>query len=145
VRALPYGESLYQSARALTYGQEITDDKSGRVVARITQWADEARWLDELHEAPLRPRVIETLKRLRRVAQEAAVASESISKLNRSAALGRAVGSLTELIDDVEHTCPYPERPIVKKIAEGWRDMLALAAGQAGQQAITKPPPTGGP
>ena len=47
------------------------------------------------------PDALTTLSRLRAVAFEAAVAHESLSKLNRSAALNRALGELIRLLNDV--------------------------------------------
>lgn len=133
VRKLLHGKILYHSARALFNGLEQKD------LDDIATWAGENVWLENIDEEPLRPQAVQTLRRLRAIALEAAVARESLSKLNRSAALGRAVSALTELIGDVEQTCPYPEHPLVKDIAVQWRDVLSLAAGQAGQVAITRP------
>jgi hypothetical protein len=133
VRHLPYGEVLYQSAVALANAQRVEDLKAAAA------WVDTTQWMAVLKEEPLRLRTVTTLQRLRRVALEAQVAIESISKLNRSAALGRAVSTLTEMIADVKNTCPDPEWPIVKQIAEHWRDVLSKAAGEIGQIAITRP------
>jgi hypothetical protein len=133
VQELRHGKTLYQSARALFSGLEQKD------LDGIAVWAGENAWLENMDEEPLRPQAVETLRRLRAIAREAAVARESLSKLNRSAALGRAVSALTELLGDVAQTCPYPEHPLVKDIAVQWRDVLALAAGQAGQVVITRP------
>ncbi len=133
VRHLPHGDVLYQSAAALVEAQRVKDLKAAAI------WANETHWLATLKEEPLRPKTIATLQRLRGVALEAQVAVESISKLNRSAALGRAVSVLTEMIVDVEDTCPDAERPIAQQIVEQWRDVLSKAAGEVGQVAITKP------
>ncbi|MCI0646258.1 MAG: ATP-binding protein [Chloroflexi bacterium] len=130
---LPYGEVLYRSALALEAARQTKN------LTDIAGWAGETAWLVSLTEEPLRPQAVATLRRLRVAAMEAAVAIESVSKLNRSTALGRAGAALTELIQDVAETCPYPEWPIVKEIAEKWRDVLSLAAGEIGQQAITRP------
>jgi hypothetical protein len=133
MQCLPHGATLYQSVTALIEAQQAKDLKTAAA------WADGTSWLAKLQEEPLRPGAIATLRRLREVALEAQVAVESISKLNRSAALGRAVSTLTEMITDVKESCPDPEWPIVKEIAEQWRDVLSKAAGEIGQVAIIKP------
>lgn len=135
VRHLPNGETLYQSVVAIYSAKDAED------LQAIAAWEQTTHWLTALTEAPLRPRVIATLQRLRAVALEAHVAAESASKLNRTTALGRAVGALTALMDDVEQTCPYPEWPLIKETAQRWREILAKAGGEAGQQAITQPVP----
>lgn len=127
------GENLYQSAKALFEMREVKD------MSAIVNWAENSNWMEHLNKEPLRSREAQTLQRFRGIALEAAVASESVSKFSRTAALGRAVGALIELIIDIEYTHPYPEYPIVKEIAVQWRDMLSLASGQAGQIAITRP------
>jgi hypothetical protein len=132
-RHIPHGETLYQSTRALDLGRNVEN------LASILAWETETVWLNHLVEEPLRPQAIATLRRLHDAAREAGVAAASISKLNRNAALGRSVATLTELLDDLDQTCPELERPIVREIAAKWRDTLAREAGKAGQVAITKP------
>lgn len=142
-RHLPYGEELYHIAHLLNPAG-MCEDWQG-----IARWADTAQWLATPPDAPLRPDALKTLSRLRAVALEAAVAHESLSKLNRSAALNRALGELTRLLGDVAQTCPHPEREIVERIATRWRDLLGLAAGDIGQivviQAIDNPYAIGNP
>ncbi|MCA9876048.1 MAG: ATP-binding protein, partial [Anaerolineales bacterium] len=133
-RELPYGEILYKSMAALSAGPEV------RSLADVFQWAESTAWLaQDVAEEPLRPSVLATLNRLRTVAQEATIAYESISQLNRNAALGRAGATLAELIEDVEKTCAYPEWPLVKDIAEKWRTILAKAGGEIGEIVIQEP------
>ncbi len=43
------------------------------------------------------------------------------------------------MLDDLDTTCPELERPMVREIAMKWRNILALAGGKVGQQAITQP------
>ena len=133
VRNLPNGEELYQIAFLLANASECKDARA------IANWVSVSRWLMFPHDEPLRPAVLATLKRLRSIANEAGTAIKTASKLERSAAFGRAGGEVVRLINEVESTCPHPEREIVQKIAAQWRDVLALAAEQAGQIAIAKP------
>lgn len=131
-RHILHGETLYQITRALELGRKVDS------LQNIVIWEDETNWLEQPNENLLRPQAILTLRRLRQAAREAGVATASISQLNRSAALGRALAKLTELLDDLDQTCSELERPIVREIAEKWRNILAREAGQAGQIVITK-------
>ena len=131
-RCLPHGEELYHIAHLLNTAERCEDWQG------IARWADTTQWLAMPPDAPLRPDSLKILSRLRAVALEAAVAHESLSKLNRSAALNRALGELTRLLDDVAQTCPHPEREIVARIATRWRDLLGFAAGDIGQIVVTQ-------
>ena len=144
VRHLPYGETLYQSTIALNVAQCCVNFES------IVEWQVKNNWLTTMAKpvgnshptpiTPLRHATIATLERLRHISLEATVAQESVSLLNRSAALNRALSELALLVEDVEQSCPYPEWPLVKTIAQEWRDMiLAKTAGEIGSIAITKP------
>ncbi|MFZ6030667.1 MAG: ATP-binding protein [Chloroflexota bacterium] len=133
VRTLPYGEILYRSVLALMEARQVD------ALACIVAWGEQTAWLGQVTETPLRPQTIMTLESLRKAALEATVAAESISKLNRSAALGRAVAGLTQLLAAGEETCPELEWPIVQETAIKWREVLAMAAGEAGQIVITRP------
>ena len=144
VRHLPYGETLYQSAIALNVAQCCLNFES------IVEWQVNTSWLTTINrqtngenampESPLRVDTIATLDRLRHISLEATVAHQSVSLLNRSAALNRALSELAQLVEDVKRRCPYPEWPLVKVIAQEWRDMiLAKTAGEIGSISIMKP------
>jgi hypothetical protein len=133
IRHLPHGETLYQSALTLHSGLNANN------LTAITSFADSTNWLTKVEKQPLRPQVLASINRLRRAAEEADVAKVSLSKLNRIAALGRAIANLTTLIADAEETCPYPEWPTIKKIAKSWRDILAESAGEIDQIVVHKP------
>jgi hypothetical protein len=132
-RCLPHGEELYHIAQILNTAERCEDWQG------IARWADISQWLATQPDASLRPDALTTLNRLRAVALEAAVAHESLSKLNRSAALNRALGELTRLLGDIAQTCPHPEREIVARIATRWRDLLGVAASDIGQIVVTQP------
>jgi len=133
VRHLPHGETLYQSAFALHSGLNANN------LAAISTFAVNTDWLTMVEKQPLRPQVIVSLNRLHNTAQEANVAKASLSKLNQTAALNRAIANLTTLIADAEKTCPYPEWPIIKKIAQSWQGVLVEVAGKMGQIISHKP------
>jgi len=132
-RGLPDGEEVYQLAHLLATAQEGKDLKT------IAAFVETSRWLVSNPPSPLRPDALKALNRLRSVALGTAVANESISRLNRAAALNRALGELTQLLDDVHQTCPHPEREIVQQIAAQWRDALGRAAAEIGQIVVAKP------
>lgn len=133
VRHLDNGKILFQSAAAL---HEASQPET---LGQIAGLLPTLNWLTLPIEKPLRSAVIASLQQLYKVGLEANVANESISRLNRTAALGRAGAVLTEFIENVEQICPYPEWPIVKSIAESWRDILSLAAGEIGEMVIAEP------
>ncbi|MCP4424195.1 MAG: ATP-binding protein [Chloroflexi bacterium] len=133
IQTIPYGETLYQSVLSLHQGAQCDS------LTDVADWANQNRWLAATRAEILRPEAISALKHLHAIASEARVAEESISRLNRTAALGRAGAQLTELIEAGETVCPYPEWPIIQDIAESWRDTLSLAAGKFGEMAITSP------
>jgi hypothetical protein len=133
VRPLPGGEELYLIAVSLAVALEAQD------AAAVGQWLEASAGLVKLPKPNLRPAVVFTLRRLREVAAEADLAGHAVSPLMRSTALGRAVASLTQLLADVEATCPQPECAIVKTIAERWRDILARAGGQIAEQVLRQP------
>ncbi|MCK4451560.1 MAG: ATP-binding protein, partial [Anaerolineae bacterium] len=133
VRPLPGGEELYLIATSLAAALEAED------AAALGRWLEASTGLTELPEPYLRPAVVRTLHRLREVAAEADLAVHAVSPLMRSSAIGRAVAALTQLLADVEETCPQPECAIVKTVAERWRDVLASAGGQIGEEVLRQP------
>ena len=133
VRSLPGGEELYLITALLAVALGAED------AAAVGRWLEASAKLAELAEPHLRPAVVRTLRRLREVAQEADVAVHAVSPLMRSSSIGRAVAALTQLLADADETCPQPERAIVRTIAGQWRDVLAAAGGQIGQQVLRQP------
>lgn len=81
--------------------------------------------------------VVKIAQQLREVALEAAVARDSLSRLNRNAALSRAGAMLIHLLEDLDETHPELVRPVTRQIATQWRDILSKAGGEIGQLAIT--------
>ena len=133
VRSIPGGEELFLITVSLAVALEAQDG------AAVGHWLEASAGLVKLPKPHLRPAVVRTLHRLREVAAEADLAGHAVSPLMCSTALGRAVASLTQLLADVEETCPQPECAIVKTIAERWRDILARAGGQIAEQVLRQP------
>lgn len=132
-RHIPHGEIMYQIAQALDLGRQV------ETLAGLAVWESESIWLERDFEDPLRPEMIAVLRFLRAVSREASIATISYSKLNRSAALSRAVVALNELLNDLPLICPELERPLVQEIIQKWAAILTLEAGKAGQATITQP------
>ncbi|MFQ6059491.1 MAG: ATP-binding protein, partial [Anaerolineae bacterium] len=135
VQQLPHGAELFQIASSLSLALNAGD------MAGVADWVAASEGLQSLSEPPLRGQVLETLGRLRGVATEASRAHTSLSPLSRSTALGRATAELTRLVADADTTCPEPERGIVKGVAQRWRDILALAGGEIGEEVLRQPVP----
>jgi len=133
IRDLPGGQELVLISASLAMALETED------AATVGQWLEPSVGLTELPEPHLRSATVRTLRRLREVAAEADLAVHAVSPLMRSSAIGRAVAALTQLLADVGETCPQPEAAIVKTIAGQWRDVLARAGGQIGQQVLRQP------
>ncbi len=83
--------------------------------------------------------VVKLAQQLREVSLEAAVARDSLSRLNRNAALSRAGAMLTHLLENLDETHPELVRPVTRQIATQWRDILSKAGGEIGQLAISAP------
>ncbi len=132
-RRIRHGEIMYQTAQALDLGRQV------ETLAGLAVWESESVWLEQSLEESLRPEMIAVLRFLRTVALDASIATNSYSKLNRSAALNRAVVALTELLNDLQLICPKLERPIVYEIVQKWIALLAREAGKAGQAVIAQP------
>lgn len=105
----------------------------------IRQWGRDFADFRSSVKFNLRPAVLDTLHRLETVATEAELAERSSSPLMRSTAIGRAGARITELIADVKESCPQPEAAIVKEAATIWRDILAAAGGQIGEDVLRQP------
>lgn len=133
IRSLPGGEQLYRAVAALFQAMLCGD------MVAIAAWSDETAWLERASVEASESTVVALARQLRDVALEAAVARDSVSRLNRNAALSRAGAVLTHLLEDLEQSRPQLVWPIAREIATQWRDALSKAAGVIGQQAITKP------
>jgi len=137
VRQLPHGNILYHSTIVLHTA--YTCHSQADILRWLATFKSLQQALQQADQPPLRPKTINTLRRLHQIALEINIAEQSVSKLNRSAALNRALGELTTLIGEVEEICPFPEWPIVKTIAEQWREIIGHLAGQIGEQVLEQP------
>lgn len=133
VRALPGGEVLHDSIKALDAA--LTRDD----LTTIANWSEATSWMVMILATEVESIVVKVVRQLREVALEAAVARDSLSRLNRNAALSRAGAMLTHLLEDLDATYPELVRPVTRRIANQWRDVLSKAGGEIGQLAIDRP------
>ena len=133
VRHIPNGMELHDIPRAIAAAQVASSLDTVMVLASAYDW------LEALPDPELRSGTLKALRVLRQAAEEARVARHSVSILSRSAALGRANGLLTRLIETGEETCLQPEWPLIKKIAEQWRDIISKAGGVVGEEVLRQP------
>jgi hypothetical protein len=89
-------------------------------------------------EPLLRPVTWQTLTSLRSVVENANIIQRSRSAYLRSSALNRALGELTEILDNAD-TLPQAERGLIVDIAQTWRKALEGIAKEVGKISITKP------
>jgi hypothetical protein len=90
-------------------------------------------WLDALPEPPLRPTVLEALRRLGRVGAEIEVYCQSTGRVNQLAALARATDALDDLDEYVVAEVMVPEQTILRRIIRRWRRLVSEAGGEVGR------------
>lgn len=82
----------------------------------------------------LRPGTLRTLSALATIGSEVVTATEVMvadhadSSLNRSTILDGAAGRLNLFLETGGETCPHPEWPLLRAVAEGWRDIVIQAS-----------------
>jgi hypothetical protein len=135
VADLPGGKELYGIAQAIALGQNVLD------LPDLAEWEDLATWLDACLAAPLRPGTVAALRTLQAVAADARVAQHALAPLNRSTALNRAIAALTGLINTENTTCPEPEWPLIRGVAEKWHGIVSRAGGVIGDEVLRRPAP----
>jgi hypothetical protein len=133
VRHLPGGAALHRSAEALNAA--LADNN----LPAIADWASKTGWMAVTLVTEDESIIIKVLRQLREVALEAAIARDSLSRLNRNAAFGRAGAMLTHLLEDLDETYPELVRPVTRRIATQWRDILSKAGGEIGRLTVARP------
>ncbi|BAZ10653.1 ATPase [Calothrix sp. NIES-4071] len=126
VRSLLYGEEMYTLASTLTLFKEAKDIQT---IASI-----------QLPVFPqenlLRPTTWETLTSLSQVVENVRVLKQSYSKYQRSLALNRALGLLTNILNSPD-ILPEAERGLILDIAQTWKEALLQIASEVGEITIT--------
>ena len=133
LRAIPFGQELAEIARAIAGGGRVES------LADFGPWMDLTSGIEALPQESLLPATLETLEVLRSAAAEAAAAHRAHAPLNRAAALGRAADLLHRLVGSGDASCPGPEWPLIRDVAERWRDAVLRAGGEAGREVLREP------
>jgi hypothetical protein len=128
VRSLPYGEEMFTLAQILAtfhHAEEPTTIAALQIPA--------------FPEKPLlRPVTWEMIASLRRVVEDVQLVQGSVSRSAKAFALGRALGELTEILENA-NTLPQAEQSLIVDIAKTWQKALLQVAGEVGEISITKP------
>jgi AAA+ ATPase superfamily predicted ATPase len=128
VRSLLYGEEMYTLAQTLAVFHKVQKPAS---IAAIQ--------VPIFPQEPLlRPVTWKILTSLRRVIEDVQFVDHSVSHSARSLALNRALGELTNTLNQAE-TLPQAERGLIVDIAQTWKESLLQIAGEVGEISITKP------
>ena len=128
VRSLLYGEEMYTLAQTLTAFQKAQTSES---IAAIQ--------VPPFPQEPLlRPVTWKILASLRRVVEDVQFVERSVSRSARSLALNRALGELTNILNQA-HTLPQAEQGLIIDIAQTWKESLLQITGEVGEISITKP------
>ncbi|MBD2167893.1 ATP-binding protein [Calothrix membranacea FACHB-236] len=128
VRSLLYGEEIYTLAATLAAFHEAKELSSIAAfqIPLVPQ------------EPLLRPIIWKTITSLRRVVEDVQFVNRSVSRSARSLALNRALGELTNILNQAD-TLPQAEGGLIVDIAQNWKESLLQIAGEVGEVTITKP------
>ena len=127
VGSLPHAEEIFLLTQALAIFNEASDLAAIAFVQVPT-----------LPQKPLlRPATWETISRLHRVVQEAQILLRSLSHSARAFALSRALGELTNILDEA-NTLPKAEQWRIVYIAQIWRQAFLQVAGEVGKISIAE-------
>jgi hypothetical protein len=133
VKEIRHGPELHGIAKILVIGEAATD------IVSMIEWKQHVDWIDDLPDPELRPGTLQALRDLRAVAVDVTVAHHSEAPLNRSAALNRASARLKRLIETLPETCPFPEWPLLKGIADSWQKIVISVGGEVGEAVLREP------
>lgn len=127
VRSLLYGEEMY------TLALTLTDFKTAKDIKNIAS----IQLPTFPQENLLRPTTWKTLTFLSQVVENARVLEKSRSKYQRSLALNRALGLLTNILND-HNILPEAERGLILDITQAWKESLLQIASEVGEITITE-------
>ena len=128
VRSLPYGEEVFTLAHTLAIFQKA---KATNDIANIT--------ISDLpKENLLRPTSWHVINSLKRVIEDIKLIQHSASRNTKSLAYSRAIGELTEVIDN-KNNILEAERELIIDIAQTWKRSLEKIGKDIGNVTITQP------
>ncbi len=128
VRSLLYGEEMFTLAQTLV---AFHDAKEPATIAALQVPTFPK-------EALLRPATWKTIKSLDRVVEDVQIVQRSVSRSARAFALGRALGELTDILNN-DDALPQAEQGLIVNIAQTWQKALLQVAGEVGKIFINKP------
>ncbi|WP_026082487.1 AAA family ATPase [Mastigocladopsis repens] len=140
-KELAKAEEAFETVRSLLYGEEMF------TLAQTLAAFNKAKEPDAIatveippfpQEPLLRPVTWQTLTSLRCVVENAEIIQRSQSAYQRSSALNRALGELTEILDNPD-TLPQAERGLIVDIAQTWKTALERIAKDVGKISIIEP------
>jgi len=128
-----HGEEVYRSFQSIS---AFLDHKD---LAEISQASEKLTWMKSLPEPPLRPKVLEVLRRLGGIAQEISVYQHASSRGSQASALLRAYERLDKLGRFIESELHEPERKLLVAVVEQWRLIIASEGGKVGERELKEP------
>ncbi len=128
VRHLPHGEEMYHLANCLSAALHADQLNDSKLIEILTIPSSRL----------LRSDTWSTISRLRSTVDDAQLVYQSYSRSNRSLALNRALGKLTEIAQKIDRV-PQAERKLVASITESWQEKLLAIATDIGEITHTQP------
>jgi len=92
-----------------------------------------------IDDIAIRPAVLAALNRLRDIGAEIETSLAATSRVNRLAAIARAITALDQLKKDVEAETIAPERTLLQRIIRQWRSLAIEEGGKAVQLVWSEP------
>ncbi|BDA66289.1 hypothetical protein CAL7716_004550 [Calothrix sp. PCC 7716] len=128
VRCYLYGEEIYTLTEVLMMCNDV------KALSNISTLSLPAFPTEPL----LRPTTWQALHSFRRIINNTQIIQNATSRAARAFALNRAIGEVTQIIDNAD-TLPEAERGLIVDIAQNWKTALERQAREVGQIEITKP------
>lgn len=128
VRSLLYGEEMYILAQSLEVCSQAQEPEEIATLQLPTFPSENV----------LRPITWKILTSLRRVIEDVQSVEHSVSRSAKSLALNRALGELTNILNQAD-TIQQAERGLILDIAETWQESLLQITGEVGEISITQP------
>ncbi|WP_243902453.1 ATP-binding protein [Aetokthonos hydrillicola] len=133
--------SAFAHVRFLLYGDEMYTLVS---ILNIFKKAKEIEGIVSIQLPPfpqenlLRPTTWETLESLSQVVKNVRLLEQTRSRYQRSSALNRSLGALTNILENKD-SLPEAERGLIVDIAKTWEKCLLKIASEVGEINITEP------
>ena len=134
VRSIFYGEEMYALAQNLAVFHHAKDFDD---IVNIPVETLHVTSLQSSQKSLLRPKTWQVISSLHRVLEDTQVVKRSLSRATRSVTLNRALGELTNILNN-RQTLPEAERGLIIDIAEIWQKALLQIAAEIGQISTTK-------